>query len=139
MLPFALLISIAYAQDLLKDKYVYPTVNGSEFLNALACGSAMTHYNGVSAYSNGADQGTGSCCAGEISTGVHKFCLSAYIDISCSGLSFLSLFLPVGIYRMCIPVCRTVREIHVSSAQNSAKVGRKRQRHVHDSPERYIP
>ena len=40
-----------------------------------SCGAVMSTYNGVSAKSNGGDQGTGECCGGSVSTGCAYQCV----------------------------------------------------------------
>jgi len=42
---------------------------------ALSCGSTMATVNGIAAKSNGADQCTGNCCGGEVSTGCAYQCV----------------------------------------------------------------
>jgi len=49
--------------------------NVTSCTGAPSCGTAMSSFNGVSAYSNGVDQCTGSCCGGSISTGCAYQCV----------------------------------------------------------------
>jgi surface antigen len=53
----------------------YHGYNLTSCSGAPSCGTAMSSFNGVSAKSNGADQCTGSCCGGSVTTGCAYQCV----------------------------------------------------------------
>ena len=56
-------------------KFKYPQSHLYNVSDIAGCGAVLTTFDGVPAYSNGGDQGTGSCCAGNIATGCAYQCV----------------------------------------------------------------
>jgi len=83
MLSFLLLYKISlflfFFSCTVASEFIYPDKIGNvtkyELSSAPACGTILSTYNSIPAYSNGNDQGTGTSCAGSCSTGSQYQCV----------------------------------------------------------------
>lgn len=97
--------SLAMPSDLSTSIKRLPEVFGNFTLKDLhsapPCGTEMSNFNGIAAYSNGGNQGTGDSCSGWSSTGLQFQCVE-YTQRYFNALNGVAPVWPVNFaYEMC--------------------------------------